>query len=89
MENPRPPFSLVLIVLGTVLTLLAAGLALPGGIMWSVIALCGGLALTAGAVAYDLRSNASLLEQQRAGLAAQGPVRVLDGLRARGAVPHP
>ncbi|NHZ47512.1 methyl-accepting chemotaxis protein [Nitratidesulfovibrio liaohensis] len=89
MENPRLPFPRIPAALGTVLSLLAAGLALPGGITWSIIALCCGLTLTVAAVAFDLRANASALERLRADLAAQGPVRVRDGLRARGMPPHP
>ena len=89
MENPRPPFPFVLAVLGIGLSLLAAGLALPGGVTWAIIALCCGLALTAAAVAFDMRANASALERLRADLAAQGPVLVREGLHARGVAPHP
>ncbi len=89
MENSRSPFPIVLAALGAALSLLAAGLALPGGVAWSGIALCGGLALTAGVIAYAMRATASSLERLRTELAALGPVRVRDDMRARGVAPHP
>ncbi len=89
MMNSSASFSFVSAMLGTVLSLLAAGLALPGGLVWSVVALCCGLALTAGAVVYEWRKQATRQAQLISALAARGLLRVVDGLRGQGITAHP
>ena len=89
MKNPRTSFPPVPAILGTVLSLLAAGLALPGGLLWSGLALCLGLAMTAGAFFYDMRIREARQEGLRAEFIARGPGRVLDDIRARGGSSYP
>ncbi|BFR48441.1 heme NO-binding domain-containing protein [Nitratidesulfovibrio sp. HK-II] len=89
MKNPRASFPPVPAILGTVLSLLAAGLALPGGLLWSGLALCLGLAMTAGAFFYDMRIREARQDGLRAEFIARGPGRVLEDIRARGGSSYP